>query len=181
MSHDTTAIMLSDRPSNKFWERVSSTDREATTGTAKLWSADAMIDAWLLGKEEAEKERHAMTRKLIAENLERTATITRTILEALKGDGIWTWRVYLNLETIFDYELLVVVDEAPFVSDKFASIYNLVGDIEERERSDTYRPAIHFMPIPKGKTRLVDRQALEGDGYIYRFKEAASAKSARAT
>lgn len=110
----------------------------------KLFSADAVIDAYLKGKrDQLEQSQKAIIEKFES-NLRQTSHHTEELISFLNSVQIRPFAAYLKVRSFDTFEVLVTLSERDFLSDEIERAYDYISNMEQRITQELYRITYHF-------------------------------------
>lgn len=135
----------------------------STTG-AKLYSADAVIDAYLKGKKEGLEQTQKAAIQQLESNIRKAATHTLKVFEYLKEQGITPITAYLKLDRFDVMEVMFTLEDEDLLNDKITSVYDYVCSFEEAVSEELYNITFGF--VDQGPE--FNESLLRSDGYVFK-------------
>jgi len=136
---------------------------QQTTET-RLFTADEVINAYLSGQHEFVNNRKRVLSKELNENLAKVKEIGERLYRTINDMGVTCTRVFLKIEDISSFRLLILVKERDFILSRIDEVYSLLIDKELAESSDTFYFFVSLMPDKKS---LNDHKVFADGYYLY--------------
>lgn len=133
-----------------------------------FFSADEVIDAYFKGKSDQVNAHHQVLLDKFKENMQKTEKVAKQIAAKLKASNLKCLSIHLKAKDIYSFYLLVLVDEASYLTEKFDDIYKFSLELRRNvNNSSTYNLAIMFAGVEKE----LNMNKIISDGYFYTFSE----------
>jgi len=134
-----------------------------TAERKKLYSADAVIDAYLRGKSEGLQQHQKVLIQQLEANVKKASAHTSVVVQYIREQGLTALSAYLKLSSFDRMSVLITLSEEDFISDVISDVYNYISSVEETVSEEFY--TINFTFAIAGKK--FNRGLLESDGYIF--------------
>ncbi len=143
------------------WEVQPSSEQKEV----KLFSADALINAYFKGRRDQKIEREKVLLEKLKENLNKAKKLSSDFFDILKKKNISCKHVLLRPKQITEFESVFIVSKKDYISPKFEEIYKLSISKKTRVNSDTFHFSYIFIPYSQN----INREKLSSDGYILEY------------
>lgn len=124
------------------------------------FSADNVIDAYYDGHKTGLKQKENEFKELFKKNFQLSSSNTEKVVDELKKLGFEAESAYLNIKSISEFEVLIVVKEDDYVSDNFMKIFRYSRAIEKECRENSFY--LNFSYATKGENFNIKRVRAEG-------------------
>ncbi|MDU0369098.1 hypothetical protein ACFPAF_01730 [Hymenobacter endophyticus] len=144
---------------------------QPTEVETKSFNSDAVIDAYLKGREDgfahevSEMERLAV--QILKDNATKAAFSTNAVLAFLKENKLAAVDAYLKVSSWDELSVMVLVKHTSFLKPSFKQVYNLVSELETASEQENL--ALYFTFAPYSKDFNIS--CLNADGYALRLKQ----------
>jgi len=135
------------------WEKTnySSTD---------LWDAFQRGEQYQLDKQQKEFE------ETLHKNLNRAAFLSEGIYHSANNDyGVGIKKAYLKADTLINYDVLFLVSEDDYLSDKIKDIYKKSHLVKSEFNVDDFHISFKFMPL----SNHLNIDCIYSDGYMLEY------------
>lgn len=137
----------------------------------KSFDSDAVIDAYLMGKEDGfthgMNEVHRATVEMLKSNATKAATLTSTVLDFLKERKINPVDAYLKVSSWDELSVMVLIKATCFRKPIFKEVYSFVCDLEGASERENLAMDFSFAPYSKS----FNISCLNADGFALRLKQ----------
>lgn len=131
----------------------------------KWFSADEVIDAYFRGKKDQKDAEENILLEKFGKNLEKAQKLSEEFFLSLNERGIQCNFLKLRASKVTEFDVIIVVDESDFVSDKFEDIYNESIHLSKEESGTTFKINFSFMPY----SHRIKPEKLQSDGYLMSY------------
>jgi hypothetical protein len=139
-------------------------DWQLSTNGEKLFSADAVIDAYLKGKSDQLEQSQKALMKQLETNIQKASGNTVKVLEYLSSQGLSPIAAHLKPTSFDSMEVLITLPEEDYLSEKITTIYEHVSTLEEAFSEELYQ--INFSLTDE--TPHFNEALLKCDGYFWK-------------
>jgi len=136
------------------------------------YTEDEVINAYLMGKEDALAGRGKALLRVLRENVGRCADLTDKLLFYIEEKGFSAENAYLRINDIDLMEVMVCVPEGDFLDDGFLEVYGRAMEIEKEAIEDGGGLRVEFSFLDFDEQGY-NAKMLAADGYIPGRGEAA--------
>ncbi len=131
----------------------------------KLYPVDAVIEAYVKGKNDGMEQTNKLLKKQFQDNLIKSATNTTKVLEFLNSKGVKGISQHLKAESFDDFSVLITVSEDDILKDVFSEVYKFTEHLEQLVKEELYSISFSFI----NKSDHFDEEMIHSDGYIFNF------------
>ncbi len=139
----------------------------------KLYSADAVIDAYFQGRRDEKIENEEILFEKWQKNLNKAKKLSADFTDILENKKIKCKHVLLRPKKITEFESIFIVPKIDYISPKFEEIYKLSISKKTKGNSDTFHFSYTFIPYSQN----INREKLSSDGYILEYVKKRQTKS----
>lgn len=149
---------------NKLIGNWETTFREGRA-TVDQWT-DALIDAYLIGKQDAKTEEQRVLNNIFQKNIKRAADFAEEKLNNLKSIfNISPLGMKMKVDNISSFTILYFVSKEVYLSDEIEKIYNYLTE-EMKKVSDA---DFHWSFIIAPDLGEMNEEAIASDGFILTY------------
>jgi hypothetical protein len=139
-------------------------DWEAGT---KDFSANEVISAYFLGKEDGKKEDFEKYKNQFSLNIKLASAIAEELFEIGMEKKIDLRSIHLKANSLSSFEALFLVSKDSIQSDNFRNAYVISRTLRNKYKSDKFNLYFSFTP----QTEEVDINCLAADGFFMRYEK----------
>jgi hypothetical protein len=132
----------------------------------KLYSADAVIDAYLRGKREQLEQAKKVIMDKFESNLVKAASNTEKLFSLLREAGIKPFAAYLRARSFDIFEVLITLGEEDFLGDQIEKVYSYASEIEQQSGDELFKITYRFTYTSES----FNYRLLKSDGYIFKAR-----------
>ena len=158
MSNVDIAHIVDKLPKSSGWDRPGN------------FSANEVLAAHELGitkgKQQAQDLQTKLYTDLFTTNFQKAHIATEELFETLTKSGIGPVRAYLGIESLSEFNVLIVLDETTYYSDKLDIAYDLAHAKTDKLEDKTFEIRFGYMRLDEN----IDLNTLRIDGYIASFE-----------
>ena len=118
-----------------------------TRNSDPMYTGDQLIDAYIFGKRNAIETTKRIIDDALNNNINKSGDISAGLLRLLRGNNYHSADAYLRINSIDKFDILITIPESEMIGDDFLDIYNIVSDIETKNRDKYYDLLISFCPL----------------------------------
>lgn len=111
----------------------------------RLYSTDAVIEAYLRGKKVGLDEQQKAIQKTFADNWKKTGAHTLALFEALSNLDIQPISAHMKVASLISFEIIVLLSEADFLGEKMGKVYMWCREFQNQVAEDSYRVRFNFI------------------------------------
>ncbi len=131
----------------------------------RLYSSDAVIDAYLKGKQDGLDEQQKIIQNIFAGNYSKSGQNTTELYRYLASVGIKPVSAHLKFHSFVSFEIIVLLSEDDFLSEKMDNVYTWCREFQDKVYEDSYRVCFSFIDFLEG----FDFTQLISDGFNARY------------
>lgn len=131
----------------------------------RMYSTDAVIDAYLKGKKDGLDEQQKAIQSIFARNYQKSSQHTTELYNFLASIDIIPVSAHLKFNSFVSFEIIVLLSEYDFLSDKMDKMYTWCREFQNRVEEDSYRICFSFIDFLEG----FDFTQLISDGFNARY------------
>lgn len=131
----------------------------------RLYSTDAVIDAYLKGRKDGLDEQQKAIQNIFAANYRKSSHNTTELYTFLASIDIIPVSAHLKFNSFVSFEIIVLLTEQDFLSGKMDKVYTWCRDFQNRVEEDSYRICFSFVDFLEG----FDFAQLISDGFNARY------------
>ena len=131
----------------------------------RLYSTDAVIDAYLKGRKNGLDEQQKALQNIFAGNYRKSSQNTTELYKFLISIDIVPVSAHLKFNSFVSFEIIVLLKEDDFLSDKMDKVYTWCREFQSRVEEDSYRVCFSFIDFLDG----FDFAQLISDGFNARY------------
>ncbi|MBT1689114.1 hypothetical protein [Dawidia soli] len=132
----------------------------------RLWSSDTVIDAYLKGKKDGLDDHQKALQSVFAKNFEKSGKSTAKLFAFLSQQEITPISAHLKIDSLFSFEVVVLLNEADFLGEKMPGVYNWCITLQKEEEEESFRICFSFIDVMDG----FDFEQLRSDGFRAKFQ-----------
>lgn len=133
----------------------------------KLHSSNAVIDAYFKGKQEGLDQAQKALQKLFENNYLRSGECAKSLIDYLKSSKLHPISAHLKIESLFTFEVIVLLPEEEFLSDAMKQVYSHCRDLEIKYCDDSFQISFNFIDA----SSHFDFAQLKADGFEFKLKD----------
>lgn len=137
-----------------------------STAGEKLYSADAVIDAYLKGQQDQLEQAQKVIAHQFERNVRKANTHTLKLIDFLQSENLSPISAYLRTKSFDTMEVLITMSEEDFLSEKITNVYDHASSIEQGVSDDLYNITFHF--TYQGDD--FNHALLKSDGYYWKME-----------
>jgi len=111
----------------------------------------------------------ALVKEKFERNIGRSGSDTKKLISKLQEYGFTPAAARLKVVSWEQFEVLVTLSEVEYLDEKFESIYEFVGELENSSREENYSINFRFCPELDG----FDEQKVKSDGFTLHHRSLA--------
>jgi len=134
----------------------------------KLFSSDAVIDAYFKGRKDQVEEKKKVLLKTFSDNLKLAQKVCEEFFAALGKSGVKGKFVSLRAESVTIFDAIFVVPAQKFLTHDFDVVYKMAREKKKEIATATFNLSFSFMP----HTDSLDEKRMLMDGYILKYGKA---------
>jgi len=131
----------------------------------KLFSSDAVIDAYFKGRRDEFEENKKVLLKTFSDNLKRAQQTCEEFFAVLEKNGVKGFFVSLRAESVTIFDAVFVVPAQKFLTHDFDAVYKMAREKKKEIATTTFNLSFSFMPL----TDSIDEERMLMDGYILKY------------
>ncbi|UTA66668.1 hypothetical protein [Emticicia sp. 21SJ11W-3] len=135
-----------------------------TPSAENFFTSDHVIDAYIQGKKYGLEEKTRLIIKQLSQNINKSAENINAIFGVFKEHEIRTISGFLRVNDWEDFDILIVVSEEDYLSEKMLDLYNFIGEFEDKVKEDFYKLSVSII----GVADTFDEGCVSSDGYIFK-------------
>ncbi|MDR2145600.1 MAG: hypothetical protein LBE91_03960 [Tannerella sp.] len=131
----------------------------------ETFTSDDLIDAYLHGRKDAFAAAKRLAFDKLNTNIEKSKDITVSLLNTLKRHNFNPVDAYLMVDGFDYFKILITVPELERANEDFLEMYDLVAELEEKNKNEFYYVLVSFCHI----NEYFDEEKVLSDGYILKL------------
>lgn len=157
-------LALSEKEKNQI---IDSWELQLSDSGAKLYSCDAIIDAYLQGKNEGLAQGQKVLKKHFETNLKKSASATSVMFQLMSDKSVNPIDAYLKPISFDQFDILILISQEDFIKESISDIYNQSYALETSKNEDVFNISFSFI----NKSESFNESLLQSDGYLFRYSK----------
>jgi|GEM_PF-710190 len=134
-------------------------------------TADDVIDAYFIGKEDGQKAHIDHLKQEFAVNVKLATSIAEELLKIVEEAKIKLGTIHLKAVSFNSFELLFLANEESYNSDNFREAYVLSRILKNKYKTDRVHFSFSFM----SESDEITNECLSADGFFMRYEQSKKA------
>tara|TARA_R110002050_G_scaffold33007_2_gene84476 strand:- start:67037 stop:67513 length:477 start_codon:yes stop_codon:yes gene_type:complete len=128
----------------------------------QTFSSDDMIDAYLKGKKDLVTQNQQTLLDKLESNLKLAKDYSENIYNSINSQGFNCELLRLNIQDIYNFKTIFLINEDDFCNDKFLTIYEESIEIKKELIKN---PTFEFTTVFTPNSEDIDVKSMLADGY----------------
>lgn len=139
---------------------------EYTSSIEESYSVNDIIGVYLEGKKNGLEETKRNLIKKLSGNINKTGELAEKLLSCFKQMDIDIHTVYLKINSLNEFKILLTMPEDVFLSDRILSVYDYISNFEHEQNKDSYHLDISIT----SDNKYLSEECIKSDGFEFKLK-----------
>jgi len=126
---------------------------------------DDIIHAWESGVDKGMDTTQQILKKSFLENIQKAFNVSESLYAKL-GSIAKIENVYLRANDITNFETLLIVEKAAYISEKRNEIYEIARATKAESKGDFFNISFTFMPYANS----INQNSLNSEGFVFKYE-----------
>jgi hypothetical protein len=129
-------------------------------------TANEVINAYLEGRKVGKAEASKEMFDTLFSNLKTAQEISETLLESINQSGIVCRRVYLKIDNIDSFSVMLQIAPSVFYSDQIDNLYHKAFEMRKAKNIENFSVSFSFLP----SSQYLNEDRISSDGYVLTYE-----------